>query len=520
MLTKLLRQSGTYAVANVVAKGSGFVLLAFYQNPAYLAQAEFGYLGGLDALKGLAVLVAGVGLPLGLIRFASAGDLDDRERAAVPATSLALAVVAGSAVAALGWGLASPVAAALLGDAALADPVRWLAAYVALKTVADISYTEIRRRERADLYVAASLVETVVLVGAVAYFLAAAGEGLIGVMKGYVVSTGVMAAGLTPLLLANVERRLRWSLVGPMLAFGLPLIASGLANRFLNIGDRFLILHFLGPEANAAYEWAARFGGILNSLLVQSFQMAFVVLGLKALDADGTPDLHRRTFRHYTALAGFAVLGLGLFATDLARLLPIVEAAVTSVLGVAVGPIPERGGEIASVYLQQEGLIALIAGGFAFYGLYVLAVTVLYAAGRTRAVAASVGGAALLNLVLNVVLIPTVGLLGAAIATLASYAALAFATAILGERESRAGYPWRVLAVVSGLVVVLWAAGQTVADEALPSRLGVRAGLVIAYLAALVAAGIYRREDWDRLRALGRRSGGPEAGREHADTSR
>ena len=43
----------------------------------------------------------------------------------------------------------------------------------------------------------------------------------------------------------------------------------------------------------------------MNTFLVQSFMLAFTVLGLKALDETGSPDLHRRAFRHFAALAGW-----------------------------------------------------------------------------------------------------------------------------------------------------------------------------------------------------------------------
>ena len=71
MLGRLVRQSGFYALVGVVSKLSGVVLLALHGNPAVLPLADFGYLGGLDAAKALGLLLAGAGLPLGVIRFAT-----------------------------------------------------------------------------------------------------------------------------------------------------------------------------------------------------------------------------------------------------------------------------------------------------------------------------------------------------------------------------------------------------------------------------------------------------------------
>ncbi|MDT0632970.1 lipopolysaccharide biosynthesis protein [Rubrivirga litoralis] len=486
MLRRLARQSSVYALASVVSKASGFVLLVFYADPDVLPKADLGVLGGLDAAKAFALLVAGAGLPLGIIQFASSPALGERERAAVPATALALAAVAGCVVAALGWAAAPPIAAAF-GMAGRAEVVRWLAVYVGFKTVADVAYTVLRQREKAGAFVLLGTLEMGLLVAAVLWFLVVQGQGLVGVMKGYAVSAVALAAVTTPLLLARVDRRVAAGLVRPMLVFGLPLVVSGFAGRFLNLGDRFLLLHFLGGEATAVYEVASRFGGVVNVFLVQSFNLAFTVLGLKALGGGagggGDAEIHRQSFRHLAAVAGWMVLGLGLFMGDVARVL-----------------FPDD-----PTYAQADGLTVLVGGGFAFYGLYFVVVNVLYAAGRTGAVAATVGGAAVLNLALNLALIPALGAAGAAWATLVAYAALAVVTARLGQRSTPVAYPWRALAVVVALVAGLWALAQPTAAWPTAARLAGRGGIALAYPALLVALGVYGRAEIARAAGVLRR---------------
>ena len=482
MLRRLAQQSSTYALVNVVAKVSGIALMGLYGNEEVLSQGDFGFLGSLNATMMFALLVAGLGLPLGIIRFASSPSLSERERAAVPATALGLALAAAAVVGVGGWVLAPSASALQFGDPGRADVMRWLALFIAFKTVSEVSYTVLRQREQAGTFALVGAAEALLLAALVAVFLLR-GEGLAGVMKGYAISAAVVAAVVTPLLLARVDRRARWALVRPMLAFGAPLVLSGAAGRFLNLGDRYLLLALIGDEATAPYEWAARFGGVVNTLLAQSFALSFTVLGLKSADETGSFELHRSAFRHFAALAGWAVLGLGLFVGDVSRALTDVEA-----------------------YVETEGMVLLIAGGFAFYGLYFVMVNVLYAAERTRAVAVTVTVAAVLNLALNLALIPVLGAPGAAVATLAAYVALVVGTAWLSRSSST--YPWGALVAVVALVAGLWAAAQVSADWALGPRLALRAALAAAYLPGLVALGVYRRADLARgLAAL--------RGREH-----
>ena len=484
MLRRLFRQGSVYALAGVVSKLSGFALMALYGDPEVLSQTAFGDLSVLDAVKTFALLVGGAGLPLALLRFSADAAASPERRAAVPMTVLVLSSVAGLVAGALVWALAGPLAAWLFGSAAAAEPVRWLALYVAIKATADVSFTELRRRERPGWFVALSGLEMLALLGAVAYFLLD-GQGLVGVMKGYVASAVVLLAVGTPVLLAHIERRVDRALLRPLVVFGAPLVFSGLAGVFLKLGDRFLIRLLLDADANAVYEWASRFGSVVNALLVQSFQLAFTVLGMKALGAGSPPDLHRSAFRHFAAAAGWLALALGLLAPDVSRLL-------TSVQG----------------YIDTGGLVLLIAGGFGWYGLYFVTVNALYSAGRTRAVAASVIGAGLLNAALNVALVPALGVAGAALATLLAYAALAVGTARAAGRTLDVAYPWRVPALAGALAGALWWAGQPA--EALPplARVAVRGALVAAYVPALLAVGVYGRDDVARARSVLRELGG------------
>ena len=167
MLRRLFKQSSIYAVASVTSKLTGFILLAYYGDPDVLPKADFGYLGALDAAKMFVLLVAGVGLPLGILRFASSPQLSERERAAVPATALGVALVAGGLTMAAGWGLAPLASEALFGTAARADAIRWLAVFVGFKTVSDVSYTVLRQREKAGAFVLIGVVESLLLVAAV-----------------------------------------------------------------------------------------------------------------------------------------------------------------------------------------------------------------------------------------------------------------------------------------------------------------------------------------------------------------
>lgn len=495
-ILRLARQSGIYTLGNLAIKAGGFVLLLFYLDPALLDQAEYGRLILLETAASLFTVMAGLGLAQGLLKYATDPAFAD-ERGPLAFTTL----VATAALAAVMWaavGLLAPVlAGAVLDDPTRAGLIRWMGAYAALKVVMAVPYMALRVEERAGWFVAGLVVEFGLLVGGVYYFLAVEGQGLDGIVRGYVLSAAAAALVLGGAMLARTPWRFQPRFVRHLVVFGAPLVFANLASVFLNTGDRFVLDAFRGAEEVAVYGLAQKFGSLVNMLFVQSFSMAFAVLGLKALGDPGggeAGNLHRRTFRHFAVLAGWGALGVSVLALDAT---------------VLISPNP--------AYQDAEPLILPIALGFVAYGVYYIAMNVLYAAKQTGRIAGYVVATALLNLALNLALVPIIGAMGAALATLFSYGALAAVTAWRARQLVRVAFPWGALASVVLLVLGLWALAQPSQPWDVPQRLGWRLGLVALYPALVLAAGIYTRDELRVVRArvraaAGRREHAPEHG--------
>jgi O-antigen/teichoic acid export membrane protein len=276
-----------------------------------------------------------------------------------------------------------------------------------------------------------------------------------------------------------------------------PLVLSAFAGLFLNVGDRYILKYLTDAETVGVYGWATRLGGAINMLFVQSFQLAFTVIGLKTIGT-GDRSLYRRTFRHYTIWTGWAVLGLSLLSYDLTLLL--VELF-------GVDPY----------YLQADIMVLPVALGFMGYGVYIVVNNVLYATNLTHIIGLNVLTAAAANLVLNFALIPLLGALGAALATTLSYGVLALLTARIAEKQIHVGYPWRILVIVIVLVVGLYLPGYlTTSWETFP-RLSLRLLLISMYIPLILITGLYGREDlqkgmkWIRDAREGNTGGGEES---------
>ncbi len=470
-LRRLLRQGGTYALGNALLKLSGLLLAPLYLNPTYLLQEEYGHLILIEVTAQVGILLAGVGVASGLLKYLS--DVHYREQwKELPFSAWSTVVVSGSVVLVFVWLAARPLTTLLLDPTVSIWVVRMMGLYAFFKVLGAIPFTVLRSRERAGWFVLAQSLELLLLVGGVYYFLVVKGEHLIGVMKAYVLSSGVSAGLLLVGMARVVSPRIRWSWAVRLIRLGFPIALAGFATLFLNMGDRYLLRWLAGAESVAVYGWAAKFSGMLNMLFVQSFQMAFAVIGLKKLSASADLDFFRRTFRHYTLWTGWAVLALSLLAYDVTRLLSGTPA-----------------------YLSVETLTFPIAAGFLFYGLYYILTNVLFAREYTRPLPVLVLTAALFNILLNLLLIPSMGALGAAVATFFSYALLTALVAVLIARRWGEAFPWSVPLRVFLLITGIFLLGHLSVDWSPVSRLLLRLGLIVLYPLALMVMGLLSRRE-------------------------
>jgi O-antigen/teichoic acid export membrane protein len=132
----------------------------------------------------------------------------------------------------------------------------------------------------------------------------------------------------------------------------------------------------------------------------------------------------------------------------------------------------------------------------AFAGYIVMAIGVGRAR-RTQFNWVVTGVAAVLNVALNLILIPRYGMLGAAIATAAAYTLMFVGMTLNAQSVFRVPYQWRRV-----VTVIAAAVGLTLVGKALDVSLPVALVLVAVYPLVLALLGFYLPAERARLRGL------------------
>ena len=314
-MKRLGRHSAVYGFGGIVSRVLAVFLLPLYTR--YLDTEDLGAVGLIVALSAVLVTILRAGISSAFFRFYFDSQ-DPAQRRLVVRTSFWFTMASATAGLAAGLILAEPIADLLgLDDANL---VR--AGFVGIW--AQMNYEQLtslfRAEERSTAFVAASLANIAVTVGATILLVVVWEQGALGVIVGNF--TGTLVVYLALLAVHREQLGLQFSrpLLREMNRFGLPLVPAALALIAVNFSDRFFLVHLASLEDVGLYEIGVRIASAMV-LLLTAFRMAWPAFAYSIEDDAEAKRTYAFVLTYLVAIASWLALALGLLAPWLVRLL-------------------------------------------------------------------------------------------------------------------------------------------------------------------------------------------------------
>jgi O-antigen/teichoic acid export membrane protein len=333
-----------------------------------------------------------------------------------------------------------------------------------------------RVEERSTAFVAASLTNVLLTIGATVWLVVVAEQGPLGVIVGNFAGTLVVYLALLGYRREQLGLEFSRPLLRAMNRFGLPLVPTALFLWTTNFSDRFFLVKLTDAAEVGLYSVGVRIASAMV-LLLTAFRLAWPAFAYSIESDDEAKRTYAFVLTYLTLLASWVALGLALLAPWLVELLATDEFAEAS---------------------RVVGLLAFAA--VAFGGYIVIAI----GSGRARRTQFNwvvTGAAATLNVTLNLILIPPYGMIGAAIATVAAYCLMFVGMAWWSQHVYPVPYQWRRVGTAAAAAVALAVAGK-LAGGGLPAAIA----LAAAYPLVLLPLGFYLPAERRRMRAIIARS--------------
>jgi O-antigen/teichoic acid export membrane protein len=458
VLHTLVASSVVYALASAAAPLVSLVLAPFLTHS--LSRRDFGALAVITTAIALVAGTTQFGLGSAFFRAYNYDYESRRDRLGVFATVVELLLLSTVPVSIAVILLAPEVASLLLGSSAFTSAVRVAAVVVLAQNLTVPGYAWLRAENRAALFSVLTIASLLLTLGATILLVGVMHAGITGTLIALAGGYGVVAIATLPYMLSRSGFPVRRDIASNVLSFGLPLVVSATGFWILSASDRYLLSLLSSLSETATYSVAYSLGTILNVAVIMPFMLAWPAAMFSVARGEHAPRTFTLVFRWFSL---FLLLATFAFSPSATLLL------------LAFFP---------SAYHSAAPIIPVIATSLMFYGISIIFGVGVGIKRKNWYSTVLMLVAAVVNVGLNLVLIPSFGSMGAAVSTLIAYALLATGAYVVNQ----AIYPVPFEVGLFGVALVIGIALYVTVSLSARS-LGLY-GAAFAYAAALGLFGV------------------------------
>ncbi|MGN6202961.1 MAG: lipopolysaccharide biosynthesis protein, partial [Solirubrobacterales bacterium] len=248
--------------------------------------------------------------------------------------------------------------------------------------------------------------------------------------------------------------------------FGLPTMPAEASLYLLNFVDRLIIVRTLGLAEAGLYSLAVKFAQAVN-VLVRGFQLAWPPLAYSIREDEEARRVYATVVTLFVAGCAWVVAGMWLLSRWIVRALADPK------------------------FFDSYEVIGLISTAVTLYALYLVLVVILGRTGRTEFNLPAAIAALVVNVVLNLVLVPPLGIVGAGLALVASYVVVLGLMYAFTQRLFPVPYEWGRLLRVVFTVAALVGLAELFLPTSGALGLLIRTALFAAYPLLLLGTGFF-----------------------------
>jgi O-antigen/teichoic acid export membrane protein len=227
---------------------------------------------------------------------------------------------------------------------------------------------------------------------------------------------------LSPTILKSFKIIIDLPILKKLLKFGLPFLPAGLSSIMIQGIDRPILTHLTDLKTAGIYSANYKLG-IFMMLFVSMFQYAWQPFFFQNAKEKNIKQVFSKILTYFTIAGSLILIFLSLFIDDIVRF---------HIIG--------RGTLIGSAYWGGLIIVPIILFGYLFNGIYYILSAGMFIEEKSLYIPIITGIGAIINVGVNFLLIPVWGIVGAALATLASYLIMAIAVYKITQRFYEINY--------------------------------------------------------------------------------
>ena len=431
-LKQLTKDTAVYGISTIIGRFLTFLLVPFYTN--VFTPFDYGVVSNLYIFIAIFNVVLIYGMDAAYLKFASNIVVgDDKDNFSTPYLSVL-------GVAALLSLLMISFKASIYSVLDIPDGFYKLIYYVApilfLDAICVIPFIKLRLERQAKKFALFKTLNILVNVFLNLFLILKLKWGIEAVFFSNLVASATSFVLVFPSVVKNLRLKINKTLLKRLLKFGLPYLPAGLAGMLIQGIDRPILTHL--TDLGTAGLYSANYKlGIFMMLFVNMFQYAWQPFFLQTAQEKDAKNIFSKVLTYFTLAASFVLVIVSLFVADIAQI---------SIHGHTI---------IGREYLSGLIIVPVILLGYLFNGLYVIFTAGIYIKEKSIYVPIMMIIGASVNVGINYWLIPSWGIMGAALATLAAYFVMAVGYFFVTQNIYKINYEYSKIAKIFISIIIV-----------------------------------------------------------------
>ena len=399
-----VQRIGLIGITNILIALSSLIILPIVTKNFSIS--DYGIWVQINTTIVLIPYLATLGLPYTMVRFLSAEK--DKEKILDSFYSiLSIVLLSSFIISAILFLFANNVAAALLnGEVNLARLLSIIVFFACLNVFLLNFFRTFQQMKRFSIFL---LMQTYLGLFIVSYFVIR-GFGLYTSVFGLLITNLIIFFIMIVFILSNIGFKIpKFKDIKIYLSFGLPIIPGNLSSWIVDSSDRYVIGIFLGTAFVGYYSPGYTLGNVIM-LILAPFSLLLPSILPQYFDKDNFVKVRifiKYSMKYFLLIATPSAFGISLLSKPILIILTTPEIALN--------------GYLVTPFIAFSAILV---------GVYAIISNILILEKKTKIIGTIWIIAAFLNLSLNILFVPSLGILGAAAITLIAYS-LAFILTLL-----------------------------------------------------------------------------------------
>lgn len=462
-LKYLFRKSSVYGLGSFLVIGLNFLVLPLYTR--YLTPEEFGIVYLSRAMVLILSIIISLGIHRSVVYFYHRTSDTEERRKTMGALWLFTLFVSVLIILILN-GLGRTILPSL-SHGALPSLFFQLSIWTAFfTTLGLLPLTLLQAKEQPDRYVVLTLIRTLLVIGITLKFIVWDDRGAYGYLWGALLASAIMLIPSVLFVMKDVVLQWKATILRPALGYSLPLVPHDLSGWVLEYSDRVILERFVSLDAIGVYSFGYQIASIMGNIAIaiKDAWLPFLFSTTQVQDKAYDPTLSRMVTYYVFALCWIG-LGISLYSRSLLTL--FVDPA----------------------YLASYPIILWVVAGRLCNGLYFIPVNFLFLKSKTIWIPVITLTSGICGIAMNLLLVPSYGIIAAAWVTLLSYAIMMIVAWFVAERIHPFPYEYkRILHVVFAFAGWLLL-GNLMNFSSPYLELTIRSAVLVSFPAALIVTG-------------------------------